>query len=312
MSSLPSQQAGIGSHVWFVVAMGIAAMAGYGWGSMGLDVPADAERAAGKPTKVRERPPEMRVEGPATARDVVRSVMDGSLDDRQHWRHVRSFTEEEVKEAIASLDRRYQWSSRTRDLAEMLFYRWGELAPVAANETAKSMFPEKFSRCREAVIAAWINQGGGVAAWSAVEGDLGMWDCTQSVSGEVAEMLVASLSDRDDLAAFKEVLKLDDDNCEVADLLCRARAGKAARTPESRAAFLAAADLHPRAFVRYSCARDELLKAWSELEPEAAEAASLIWEKERDVAQAEEDAREEAEWEKEQAAGKKESTGDDP
>jgi hypothetical protein len=56
-----------------------------------------------------------------------------------------------------------------------------------------------------------------------------------------------------------------------------------------------------------------LIEAWSELEPEAAKAASLIWEKEREVAQAEEDAREEAEWtakEKEQENEK--ATGDEP
>ena len=50
-----------------------------------------------------------------------------------------------------------------------------------------------------------------------------------------------------------------------------------------------------------------MLEAWSELEPEAAKAASLIWDKEREVAQAEEDAREEAEW-----AAKEKANGDEP
>ncbi|MCW1922765.1 hypothetical protein OKA05_09400 [Luteolibacter arcticus] len=286
------------SHAWFVAAMVLAAGAGagYWWGSVRDDAAvADAERGVSTATKVRERPPEARAAGSATARGFVQSVIDGSLDVREHWRHIRSFTEEEVKAAVGDLEARPRPNMQSGDLAEMLFYRWGELDPVAANAAAKARDPKGFSWRRQAVIAAWIKQGGGVAAWKAVSRDGGIWNCTQTVQGEVAEMLVASLSDRDDKTAFKEVLRLDDENCEVAELLCRARAGKAAGSPESRAAFLAAADLHPRAYVRYYCARNTLAEEWAKVDAEAAEAASLIWEKEGKAAQEEEDAREEAE-----------------
>jgi hypothetical protein len=289
--------------------MGIAALAGYGWGAMADDAPAAAERWVGRPTKVRERPPETRAAGPATTRGFVQSVSDGSLDEREHWRHIRSFTEAEVKEVIAEVEQSEGGRIGSWELRPMLYYRWAELDPVAANAaaikadpTSPTMWGSGFSWSRRAVIAAWINQGGAVAAWNAVREENEVWACTRSVPGEVSDMLVASLSDRDDMTAFKEVLRLEDENCVMAELLCKARAGKAARSPESRAAFLAAADLHPRAYVRYSCARDELLEVWSELEPQAAEAASLIWDKERDLAQEEEDAREEAKWKEEEEA----------
>ena len=108
-------------------------------------------------------------------------------------------------------------------------------------------------------------------------------------------MLVASLSDRDDMTAFKEVLRLDDDDCNVAENLCRARAGKASLSPESRTAFLAAADLHPKSYVRYSCARGQLAEEWAKVDSVAAEAAAMVWDKEGQAAQQEEDEREEAE-----------------
>jgi hypothetical protein len=314
MSSPPRQT--VGSHAWFVVAMGIAVLAGYGWGSMADDAPMDAERGVGKPTKVRERPPEGRAAGPATAREFVQALITESLDEREHWRHIRSFTEEEVKEVIADVEKLDRYLIGSWELRPMLYYRWAELDPVAANAAAIKADPNSpttwglgFSWSRQAVIAAWINQGGAVAAWDAVREERGMWACTRSVPGEVSQMLVAALSDRDDMTAFKEVLRLEDENCVIAELLCEARARNAARSPESRAAFLAAVDLHPRAYVRYSCARDKLLEAWSELEPEAAEAASLIWEKEREAAQEKEDAREEAEW---AAREKENATGDEP
>jgi hypothetical protein len=275
------------------------------------DVLAGAPREVPLATKVRERPPEAMEAGPATAQEFVQAIIDGTLEEREHWRHIRAFTEAEVKEAIADVEKSEGGRIGSWELLPMLYYRWAELDPVAANAAAVKADPKSslgwgagFSWSRQAVIAAWINQGGAVAAWDAVREENEVWACTRSVPGEVSHMLVASLSDRDDMTAFKEVLRLKDENCEVAERLCRARARKAARSPGSRAAFLAAADLHPRAYVRYSCARDNLLEAWSELEPEAAEAASLVWEKEREAAQEAEDAREEAEWaEREEANG---------
>lgn len=299
MSSPQKRDAGI--HAWFVAAMGLAAVAGYGWGSVQDDAASDAEREVSAATKVGEKPRGASEAGPATAREFVRSVIDGSIDERQQWRHVRSFTEDEVKAALADLEKLDRYLIASPDLRAMLFYRWAEFDPVAANaaarkEAPKGPFADNFSYCRRAVIAAWINQGGAVSAWNAVRDEHEAWACTRTVPGEVADMLVASLSDRDDMAAFKEVLRLDDDNCEVAEGLCRARAGKAARSPESRAAFLAAADLHPKAYVRYSCARDRLAEEWAKVDAEAAEAAAMVWEKEAEEAQRQEEEREEAEW----------------
>lgn len=282
---------------------------------MGHDVPTEAERGVEKPTKVRERPPAMSAEGPATAREFVEAIIAGTLEEREHWQHIRSFTEEEVKETIADVEKSEGGRIGSWELRPMLYYRWAELDPVAANAAIKAepksslAWGSGFSWSRQAVIAAWINQGGAVAAWDAVREENEVWACTRSVPGEVSHMLVASLSDRDDMTAFKEVLRLKDENYEVAGLLAETRAPKAARSAESRTAFLAAVDLHPSVYVRYSCARDNLLEVWSELEPEAAKAASLIWEKEREVAQEEEDAREEAEWAERE---KEKATGDEP
>ncbi len=201
--------------------------------------------------------------------DVVRESIKGTLDARAQWRQVRGLSEEEVKSAIAelgdtSLVEKFPW-----ELTTMLFYRWGELDPVAANTAAKVMFPKGFSSPREAVITAWIKQGGGAAAWDAVKKENEIWACTRSVPGEVAEMLVASFSDLDDASAFKEVLRIDDENCEIADNLCSARARKASATPKSRTEFLAAAAKYPNDYVIY-CARQTLFREWGKTDAEAA------------------------------------------
>jgi hypothetical protein len=268
MASAQKQNAGI--HARFVVAAGIAAAAGFLWGWMRQEAPTTGEQGAASAKRHRERTPRAMVLSP-TANEFVREVIKGAIDERQQWRMVRGFTEEELKSAIAKMDRRLMASS---DFPEMLFHRWGELDPVAANEAAKAMDPKGFSDRRRAVFAAWIKQGGGVAAWNAVCEEGQMWDCTRSVPGEVADMLVASLSDRDDPTAFKEVLRLDDGNCNVADLLCRARAGKASESPESRAAFLKAAALHPDPYVIY-CARKELFKQWAMKDVKAARTGAM-------------------------------------
>ena len=82
-------------------------------------------------------------------------------------------------------------------------------------------------------------------------------------------MLVASLSDLDDATAFREAAKFNDENCDIADNLCCARARKATATPGTRAAFLAAAAAHPDPYVA-SCAYEYLFKQWAEIDPEAA------------------------------------------
>lgn len=202
---------------------------------------------------------------------LVREAVQGRLDEGQQWRAVLRLSGEEVKAMIEELEDggdRLMWSS---NLPEMLFYRWGELDPVAANVAARTLHPKFFSGARQAVIAAWINQGGGAAAWDAVKDEAETWACTRSVSGEVAEMLVASLSDRDDEAAFREVIRLNDETSLVADLLCGARARKAWETLEARDEFLAAASAHPEPFV-LGCAYKELFQEWAEGDLEAARA----------------------------------------
>jgi hypothetical protein len=84
-------------------------------------------------------------------------------------------------------------------------------------------------------------------------------------------MIVASLSDRSDEAAFQEVLQLSDDNCAIAETLCRARAHEASKTPESRAAFLAAAAAHPAPYA-VMCAYNNLFRQWARSDVEAARA----------------------------------------
>ena len=201
--------------------------------------------------------------------ELVREAVKGSLDSRGQWQTVRWLSEEEVKAAIAELGNIESDFTSDFLLKEMLYYRWGELNPETANAVAKAKFPKEFSWTRQAVIAAWIKQGGAVEARNAVKDEGEMWACTRSVPGEVAEMVVASLSDRDDEAAFKEVLRLNDENSEIADLLCRARARKAFATSESRTAFLAAASKHPESFV-LGCAYQFLFREWAKTDLEAA------------------------------------------
>lgn len=268
MTLARKQNAGI--HARFLMTACIAAIAGFSWGWTRQEAPPPGERGSISGRGQRER---TAGEGIAslTASEFAREVIKGTIDERQQWQMVRGFTEEEVRAAMAEMDWRLMASS---GFPEMLFYRWGELDPVAANEAAKAMDPKRFSDRRRAVFGAWIKQGGGVAAWKAVSEEGQVWDCTRSVPGEVADMLVASLSDRDDPTAFKEVLRLDDENCNVADLLCRARAGKASESPESREAFLKAAALHPDPYV-IDCARQELFKAWAMKDVAAARSGAM-------------------------------------
>lgn len=249
-----------------LAAIGLAAATGYWSGSIPRKKAADenervmSARARGEVVVNAPRLPPV---------NVVRETIKGSLDDREQWRQVRGFTEDEVKAAIGELGSPSRMMSLRHNLSAMLFSRWAEIDPVAANEAARELFPNQFSYERRAVIAAWIKQGGGVAAWNAVQGDGGIWDCTRTVSGEVADMLVASYSNLDDASAFKEVLQMNDENCDMADILCRARAKKAYATPESRAAFLAAAAKHPDEYV-INTAREYLFREWAQRDPKAA------------------------------------------
>jgi Ser/Thr protein kinase RdoA (MazF antagonist) len=85
---------------------------------------------------------------------------------------------------------------------------------------------------------------------------------------------VANLGELSDAEAFKEVCRINDDNLEIADLLCRARAKKAWISPESRAEFLAAARSHPEPFV-HGCAVERLFREWVARYKEQAKAAAI-------------------------------------
>lgn len=263
------------SRAWLLATMGLAAGAGYWWGAARDQALADANRGAIQPSWRRERSAEARVSSP-TSGTFLRNALKGVIDERQHWRQVRGFSEAEVKAAINDLEKLDRYFIASPDLQAMLFYRWAEIDPVAANTAAvnaaaKSPFPQGFSRCRQAVIAAWINQGGAVAAWNAVRDENKVWACTRSVPGEVSTMIAASLVDQDDASAFKEVIRMNDENCLLAEDLCIARARRAAGSPESRAAFIAAAASHPEPYVM-NCAIEELFKEWAKTDVAAARA----------------------------------------
>ena len=275
-----------GTRYLAVGLIGMAAAVGY-WCGMapGNDPPVSQQRSIPQRNE-RER---ITADGDSklTAVEVVREAVEGTLDERRQWQLIRGFTEEEVKAAFRELGGWGKNITMSTEATMMLFYRWGELDPVAANARAKELFPKGFTGFREAVIAAWIKQGGGAAAWNAVRDETEMWACTRSVQGEVAEMLVASLSDQDDATAFREVRRLDDENCGAAGKLCRLRAGKACATAESRAAFLAAAADHPEPYV-LGCAREWLFREWARNDPEAARAGAMampISQKEREEIQ---------------------------
>jgi hypothetical protein len=257
-----------GTRWLFAAAMALASVVGYWCGhetrdSAGLENANEVSVRGHRQREIDRKAP------PLTAVGLVREAVKGTVDERKQWLQVRCFSEDEVKVAIKELSDSDHYSIPNHTLEEMLYYRWGELDPMAANAAAKARFPNKFPRPRQAVIAAWIKQGGAVAAWHAVKDEGGMWDCTRSVGGEVADMLVASYSDLDDAKAFKEVLLLDDDNSVIADTLCRARAGKASISPESRTAFLAAAATHPEPYIM-SCAYKFLFREWAKRDLEAA------------------------------------------
>jgi hypothetical protein len=270
MTRPPRPSPGLHWIKWTAV-MSVAATAGFWCGSRQQaktnDAAASGEIAGGsKARRMTESPTEIL---PA---ERVRKAIEGRLDGDRLWPEVRRLSAEEVTAAIGELGRPETFGGVqdfTCDLPAMLFYRWGELNPVAANEAAKSLLPKHFPDSRQAVIAAWIKQGGGIAAWNAVRDEGEIWDCTRSVPVEVADMLVASFSDLDDATAFREVGKFNDENSLIAGKLCRARARKATATPGTRAAFLAAAATHPDPYVA-SCAYEYLFKEWAEIDPGAA------------------------------------------
>jgi hypothetical protein len=223
---MPATRRQIPGTPWLIVAViGLAAAAGYWCGSVLQEAETRGRGRVNPPREHRERNV-VPIDPPLTAVGLVREAVKGTLDARQQWRSVRCLSEDEVKAAIAEVGNvgaDFNWSS---SFQAMLYFRWGELDPVAANAAAKEMFPKNFSSERRAVIATWIKQGAAVAVWEAVRDEAEMWACTQSVPVEVAEMLVASFSDLDHAAAFREVLRLNDENSVIADFLCRARARK--------------------------------------------------------------------------------------
>lgn len=255
----------------FLIAAGSLVGVAYRWQSPHAAKPDMVQTHASPVVTRKEREERPRLSNPILL-ELLRQDTEGKVDARR-WQDIRGLSEADVEAAIMELG--YPDPSRsTRDdsiLRQMLFHRWGQLDPAAANALAKAMFPENFSRSREAVIAAWIINGRAVDAWEAVREEDGMWDCTRSVSGEVTEMIVSSLSGLDDAAAFAAVMRLNDENLEVADILCRARAPEALASPETRAAFLSAAAAHPEPFVLH-CARKELFEEWAKFDLEAAEA----------------------------------------
>lgn len=225
-----------------------------------------------------------------TIREFVEKAMTHAIDDRQLWHQVRFLNEEEVKTAIAEVSAnggiRSQSLGNYSIFPAMLFYRWGELNPAAANQQAKILYPEKFQAPRAAVFTAWIQQGGSAEAWEATKNETGGWDCTMTVSGEVADMIVASLSHLNDAEAFLAVKRINDDNAEVADSLCRLRAKKAFVSEESRREFLAAARSHPEPYIHVTAVQF-LFREWMEHDKEKAKAATIsmqLTDEERDYA----------------------------
>ena len=146
--------AGISSMLLMLVAvMSLAAGAGYWWGASQQDTCADGKKRV---KSARERGELVVNALRQWAVNVVRETIKDSLDDREQWRQVRRFSEDEVKSAIKELGSLSRLMSLRHNLSAMLFYRWAEIDPVAANEAAKEMFPKRFSSERQAVIAAWI------------------------------------------------------------------------------------------------------------------------------------------------------------
>ena len=80
--------------------------------------------------------------------------------------------------------------------------------------------------------------------------------------------------------------RINDDNAEIADTLCRERAKKAWILPESRAEFLAAARTHPEPYIHYTAVQF-LFREWMSHDKEQAKAAALsmpLTDKARDTA----------------------------
>jgi hypothetical protein len=262
----PTPEKRISHHYGLVAALILAAGLGYFCGLTREDL----RHNEAPRLKSRIKRNEMTVNASRrTAEEVVRESINGTIDERVQWRQVRDFSEEEVMSAITKLGGRKLHQFSSSRLPEMLFYRWGELDPVAANTAAKMMFPKGFSNSREAVIMAWIKQGGGAAAWNAVKDEGEIWACTRSVPGVVAEMLVASYSNLDDASAFREVQRINDENYMIADTLCGDRARKASAKPETRVTFLAAVANYPSDFVIH-CARESLFREWAKRDAKAA------------------------------------------
>lgn len=271
-----------GFSMLLVAAAVLVVAVGYWYGPV-------REKAASREVFVpqrRERKVSANVESLAPAA-LARHFPGGAVDEVRQWENVRKLSLEEVKAAVGQLRKGERSNQDSFWLQVMLFYRWGELDPAVANAKAKALFladppPEgliasKFPLFRQAAITAWIRQGGAAEAWEAVKDEEEFWACTRSVPGEVADMIVASLSGRSDEAAFREVMRLNDDNCQIADILCRARARKAFETPESRAAFLSAAALHPDPYV-LGCAYQFLFREWAHSDLAAARAGAAAME----------------------------------
>ncbi|MFK7852209.1 MAG: hypothetical protein AB8D78_14630 [Akkermansiaceae bacterium] len=202
------------------------------------------------------------------------AIQNGTtIDSSNQWQAIKNFSQPEIEAAVAELEP-HDHSELPYDILGMLFYRWGLLDPVSANQKAAEMFPKRFAGAREAVLTAWINQGGAADAWDAVKDEREIWACTRSVPGAVAEMLVSSWHPLDDATAFHEVQKLNDENSFVADHLCSHRGKTAWKTADARRSFLSAAATHPDPYVIGS-AREKLFRQWAKANPDAARKGAM-------------------------------------
>ncbi len=263
--------------VCLVTAIVLTMVVGFWCGSSHHKMKSEPEHPQSRASSLTERNSEAQ-KSERTISRLVEKAMTHTMDDRQIWHEVRFLSEEEVEAAISEVAAnggiRSDPFGDDSLLPAMLLYRWGELDPQAANKKAKILYPEKFQAPREAVFAAWIQQGGSAAAWEATKNESGMWDCTMTVSGEVADMIVASLASLNDEDAFRAIKSINDDNCEVADSLCRLRAKKAFYSGESRSEFLAAARSHPMPYIHETAVRF-LFREWMSHDKEQAKAAAI-------------------------------------
>lgn len=175
----------------------------------------------------------------------------------ESWRIVRNFSIDEIRQALADMSPGHEGNSSAL-LTTMLYYRWAEIDPQAALESAIQR--DDATTVFGAAMTAWVNRDPEAAyRWAKSKPEL-------ADKATLYDRIVARALSNDTPAGALDKASAEGDAMRrsVGNVL----AGKMCATPEGRAAFLA--ELTKRGPDELVAGKIQMLTAWGRDDPKGA------------------------------------------